>query len=213
MRVERNLRCGFTLVQIIIVLAIVGILVSMAVPVYQSSKRSTAQTDLNNEISNLLLTQRTRAMGTNLAMMVLFDNDNQSIQPMVGSNTNCESTRIPMVYPDASDASKPLMIKLGAGSLGQSTEFSSTNNYEDMLEFSAAMLTDAGVRTESKLMICFQANGSVRIYNWGAANTELAPSAGSFSLRIWQKKSGAKLGKSLDISVTRFGSVSSVAGS
>jgi Tfp pilus assembly protein FimT len=210
--IKHYLGRGFTLVQFIIVIAIVSVLVTLAVPVYQSSKRSSVQTDLSNEIANLFMAQRSRAMGSNLAMMVIIDNSEQSIQPLVGSNASCESPRLPIAYPGAEDAEKPLMIKLTKGS-GQTTEFSSTNTYEEIVEFLAALSGEDGAAMDASVMLCFQSNGSVRFFNPASSFTEYPEEYSKLSMRVWQKKSGTRLGRSLNITINRFGSVVSEPGS
>lgn len=51
-----NARCGFTLIEMLIVVSIIGILVSMAVPIYQKSLIRTKESVLRNNLFTIRTT-------------------------------------------------------------------------------------------------------------------------------------------------------------
>lgn len=201
-----DIRKGFTVTQLIIVLAIVGVLISLAIPSYMAADKAQAQASFSNEVANLMQAQRNRAMSTNLAMLLVFDNSNQTIQPMVGSNSTCESTPLPIAYPNEENAARPVMLSLKKDNQARTSEFSSSTKYVDAVIFSAGILAPNGTRTARNVLVCFQANGSVRYFEPGTL-AEIPTANGLFSFETKLKKGNAGIGNAMALTLNRFGSM------
>lgn len=181
----RTYRKGMTLIELMVVVAIIAVLAGLLAFYVAGGRNQNAQVDMFNELNSLLVAQRMRASGLGLATYVVFDSNTPTyIQPKVGTNNLCtfnSSEWIPIRYSATDDPEVAIDITPSEGNDARTLDSMKSNRYV----FNGSPLTSVSITMKtvdsnnfvaaSQLSaICFQPNGSVYFVNNGEISLSIS---------------------------------------
>lgn len=187
---------GMTLVELMVVVAIVALLMGVMAYFVLGNRDNNAQVDLSNEVIGLLQAQRTRAMSMNVATYVRFNYSGgyTIVAPRIGLNSICTADlagQLPIMYTDvapvagAADSVDNIVAIdiVNRGSGNRTLDSKSTNKYVASDGSSLASISilhqtlednESGsgkvlklTKVTSDVFICFQPNGQAQFIENG----------------------------------------------
>ena len=171
-------RHGMTLVELMSVVAIIALLCGIVAYFVSGNRSNNAQSSIVSEIISLINTQRSRAIGLNVAAYIRIDG--KSIEPRLGDSSACNTdiiAQLPLRY----SASETINVGIDYNNTTHRTLDSIQSNqyYDDtspLVHLTLSVLNlegrdinegldDAHKVAVNPLVICFQPNGLVYFMN------------------------------------------------
>lgn len=185
----RNL--GMTLIELMVVVGIIMMLGGVMAYFIVGSRQENAQASFVNDVVGLINSQRSRAMGLNVATYIRFDAT--SVQPAIGETAACSTSR---------DAQYPIRYRKG-GTTEVAIDYTGVNHRtldsedsrkyfkgdDDIIRLAFVWKPQIGRTAAGAPMqpvICFQPNGHVQFMDGEALQSDMA----QLGIQVRQRAAG-----------------------